>query len=184
MAALWQRITACWAAVHTMSRHEQRFCVEPTWLPFCGSKLATGWSSCRTSHTLTQPSAPQLTISGGPHPCLCNQWLQAQLQVKVVRRQIGKQRCRSVYLATNAINLVDEGSVSLCLVHRLGHMFKIPHLHMESKVVSCPITLSCCSGHMSCAFTLHSGTIPVADLGSFLLRAACRPGCLHRMYHI
>lgn len=42
-----------------------------TWLPFKGSKLETGWSSCLTSQTRTQPSEPQLTISGGPNPFDC-----------------------------------------------------------------------------------------------------------------
>lgn len=36
-----------------------------------GSKAATGASSCRTSHTRTQPSPPHVTSSGGPYPRAC-----------------------------------------------------------------------------------------------------------------
>jgi hypothetical protein len=42
------------------------------WLLSAGSKAATGASFCRTSHTRTAPSRPQVTSSGGPKPAACS----------------------------------------------------------------------------------------------------------------
>lgn len=56
-------LSACIASPHTAVLH--------TLSADSASKAATGASFCRTSHTLTAPSLPQVTISGGPYPDTC-----------------------------------------------------------------------------------------------------------------
>ena len=58
-----------WAAQHLFIRAG----AHPTSSPGAGSKAATGASCCRTSHTRTAPSLPQVATSGGPQPSACRQ---------------------------------------------------------------------------------------------------------------